>query len=124
MANIEGMLEVEPAARQTFRRDLISTVAGHAIDHPGEDVSYPKIFPRYLAKLKEATYSKRTKQLAGIAEDVLVVLSGDERAIAALGRDRVAQARFTIERMHERYGYADASTRDAIGELLRKRFSD
>lgn len=124
MANVEGMLEVDPPARQAFRRDLISAVAGHAIDNPGVQVSYTKIFPRYLAKLKEATYGKRKKQLGTIANDVLIVLSGDEAAIGALGRDRAEQARGTLKRMKERFGYADSSARDAIGELFRRRFSD
>lgn len=124
MSNVEGMLEVEPSARHAFRRDLISAVAGHAIDNPGVKVSYAKIFPRYLAKLKEATYGKRKKQLAAIAKDVLVILAADEQAIAALGPERAAQARATLERMRERFGYAEPSARDAIGELLRRRLSD
>ncbi len=124
MSNVEGMLEVEPPARQAFRRDLISTVAGHAIDNPGQQVSYAKLFPRYLSKLKEATYGTRRKQLAGIAKDLLVVISGDEAGIAALGRERAEQARATLRRLEERYGYAESSARDAIGELLRRRFSD
>ena len=124
MANVEGMLEIDAAARHAFRRDLISAVAGHAIDNPGVSVSYTKVFPRYLAKLKEATYGTRKKQLAGIANDLLVVLSGDEAAIASLGRERAEQAKATLGRMRDRFGYADVSARDAIGELFRRRFSD
>ncbi len=124
MANIEGMLDVEASEREEFRRDLISTVAGHAIDNPGAEVSYPKVFPRYLAKLKESTYSKRTKQLADIADDLLVLISGDEGAVSTLSRDRKAQAEGTVERMRERFGYADVSIRDAIGALLQQRFAD
>jgi serine protein kinase len=124
MANLETMLDIDPPARHGFRRDLISAVAAHAIDNPGVPVNYVKVFPRYLAKLKEATYGKRKKQLATIAQDVLVVLSGDESVMASLGAERVAQARRTFERMKERYGYVDVSCSDAVGELLRKRFSD
>lgn len=124
MANLEDMLEIEASARHAFRRDLISSVAAHAIDHPGVPVNYPKVFPRYLGKLKEATYGKRKKQLATIAQDLLVVLSGDESAIAALGAERASQARATLTRMSDRYGYAAVSCVDAVGELLRRRFSD
>lgn len=124
MANVESMLEIEASTRHAFRRDLISAVAGHAIDNPGVQVNYAKVFPRYLAKLKEATYSKRKKQLSTIAKDLLIVLSEDEAAIGALGRERAQQARATLARMKERYGYADSSARDAIGELFRKRLAD
>ncbi len=124
MASVESMLEVEPPGRQTFRRDLISAIAGHAIDNPGQQMNYTKIFSRYMSKLREATYADRKKQLASIAVDVLVVLSKDEQALKALGDERVEQARGTIRRLADRFGYADSSSRDAIGELLRRRYSN
>jgi predicted Ser/Thr protein kinase len=122
MVNVEGMLDIEPSARQTFRRDLISTVAGHAIDNPGVLVNYTKVFRRHLAKLKEATYSSRKKQLASIAEDVMVVLTKNERGLKALTHDRIEQAQRTIARFKERFGYVDSSIRDAIEQLHLRRY--
>lgn len=121
MDNIEDMLDVDDP--EAFRRDLISAIAGHAIDNPHEKVNYAKVFPRYLAKLREATYSSRRKQLGSIATDMLVVLSDDERGIAQLDPDRVKLARETLERLYSRYGYIAASARDAVGELLRRRYA-
>ena len=124
MSSVEGVLDVEPPARATFRRDMISAVAGHAIDNPGVQVNYAKVFPRYHGKLREATYSNRKKQLAAIARDVIVVLSKDEGAVAALSADRRSLARGTLERLASQFGYAESSSRDAIGELLERRYAD
>jgi hypothetical protein len=103
-----------------FRRDLISTVAAYAIDHPGEKVSYPHIFPQYLRRLREATYAQRKKQLSEIAQDVLRVLSQET---AQLDAERIERARSTIERLEREFGYAEPSIRDALGELVRRRYA-
>jgi serine protein kinase len=124
MASVESMLDVEPPARTAFRRDLISAVAGHAIDNPGVQVDYTKAFPRYHAKLREATYSNRKKQLGAIARDVLIALSKEEGAAAALDAERLKAAKGTLERLYSRFGYAAPSARDAIGELLGRRYTD
>lgn len=123
MKNVERMLDVDPAKADSFRKDLISTVAGHAIDNPGVSVSYTKVFPRFLAKLREATYGKRKKQLAAIAEDLLVILAEDERAIRQMGAEREQAARDTLARLYADHGYAEPSVRDAVGELLRRRYA-
>lgn len=119
MQNVEGMLGVARNP-EGFRRDLISTVAAYAIDHPGEKVSYPHIFPQYLRRLREATYAQRKKQLSEIAQDVLRVL-GQETA--QLDAERIERARSTIERLEREFGYAEPSIRDALGELVRRRYA-
>ncbi|MCC6872806.1 MAG: serine protein kinase PrkA [Sandaracinaceae bacterium] len=121
MANVEKMLEVDKS-KPDFRRDLISTIAAHAIDNPGVKVDYTRVFPRYLAKLREATYGTRRKQLLGIAQDVLVILSGEEGAISGLDGERAPAARATLARFYSEHGYAASSARDALGELVRGRY--
>ena len=123
LRSVEDMLDVPDGARDTFRKDLISTVAAHAIDNPGAAVNYTVVFPRHLTKLREASFGKRKKQLMGIAADVIVVLSGEEREITQIGPERERLARTTLERIESR-GYVAASARDAVGELLRRRYSD
>ena len=124
MESVEAMLDVAEDGRDEFRNNLISAVAGHAIDNPGEEVDYAKVFPRYHAKLREASYQKLRRELATIAEDLLDVLSGDERVIARMGDVREAKARATLEALYERYGYAEPSAKDAVGELLRARYAE
>ncbi|MEM9194542.1 MAG: serine protein kinase PrkA [Myxococcota bacterium] len=77
LSRVEDQLEVDPDTAEDFRRNLISTVAAYAIDHPGEDVEYGRLFPRYIDRLREAYFGQRKKQIQQIAEDVLVIL--DER---------------------------------------------
>ena len=38
--------------------------------------------------------------------------------------ERIALEKGTLERLASRFGYADASSRDAIEELLRRRYAD
>ncbi|AKF06617.1 PrkA family serine protein kinase [Sandaracinus amylolyticus] len=118
MENVEGMLGVQ-RNNDSFRRDLISAVAAHALDHPGEKVSYPRLFPRYIQQVREATYGKRKKQLAEIARDVIATVNAET---AHLDAERIARAKGTVERLEKQVGYAEPSIRDAIGELLRRRY--
>lgn len=120
--NVETMLGVEEGARDGFRRDLISAVAGHFIDNPDESVDYAKVFPRHHAKLREASYQKLKKQLAEIAADALSVLAGDEPRIERMGPEREAKARETLSALYARHGYAEPSASDALEELLRRRY--
>jgi serine protein kinase len=120
MENVEGMLGIT-RNNESFRRDMISAVAGHAIDNPGQKVSYTRLFPRYIQQVREATYGKRKKQLADIAKDVIVVLN-EEQGLQ-LDAERIARAKATIERLERDFGYATASLRDAMGELLRRRYT-
>ncbi|MFK7992174.1 MAG: serine protein kinase PrkA [Sandaracinaceae bacterium] len=125
MGSVEGMLEVEEAQHEDFRRDLISAVAGHWIDNPDDgEVDYGRVFPRYLAKLRDATYGSRRAQLEAIAEAVLTVLGADERAQDELSEDSNRQAKATLDRLYADYGYTPASARDAVGELRLRRYTD
>lgn len=124
MESTEAMLGVDSTEGETFRRDLISAVAGHAIDHPGQKVDYAKVFGRHLSKLREASYEKLRRELAVVAEDALEILGDDERAIARLGPDREARARATLEQLYERHGYAASSAGDAIEEVLLRRYRE
>ncbi len=117
MANIERQLDVDDA--DEFRRNLISAVAGHAIDNPGEKVDYSATFPRYLMRLKESYFRDRRKQMVTLAKDVLVLLEDG----AGLDTDRRARAQATLDALKQRFGYEDASVRIAIGELFRDRYA-
>lgn len=122
--NVEGMLEVEEDARDTFRRDLISAVAGHFIDNPDDAVDYARVFPRHHAKLREASYQKLRAQLAEIAKDALAVLSGDEPVVERMGEERQTKAQATLDALYAGHGYQKPSASDAIEELLRRRYTD
>lgn len=118
MASIERMLGAGDKAEE-FRRNMISAVAGHAIDHPGQKVDYARLFPRYLERLKESYFGERRKQVSAIVEDVLRLIEGD----ASLERERRENAQRTLDQLKARFGYADVSVRIALGELLNDRYA-
>jgi len=119
MGSIEETLGVPPSQADEFRRNLISGVAAHAIDHPGEPIDHARVFPRYIDRLRESYFEERRRQLRGIAEDVLMVLD-DER----LDPERQAAAEATRRSLEERHGYQATSLRVALGALLRERYRE
>jgi serine protein kinase len=119
METVEEALELEEPP-DAFRRSLISTVAAHAIDHPGTAVDYARLFPRYIEKLSESYYQERGKQVASIAGDVLAILR-DEDGLTAEQR---SQARQTLQALESRFGYEPSSARVALAELLYDRYAD
>ena len=52
------------------------------------------------------------------------MLSGDERVIGRMGDVREEKARATLKALFETHGYAEASAKDAVGELLEARYAD
>ena len=103
-----------------FRRGLIAAIAGYAIDHPGEKVDYGKVFPRHLERLKEAYFADRKKQLQEIAQDILRLLNKEQDP--GVGQERMDLAQAAFDRLCRIYGYQAASVRDALGELLARRY--
>lgn len=118
MSTVEKILDSEENAT-SFRRDLISAVAGHAIDHPGEKVDYGRLFPRYLQRVKESYFAERRAQIAAIASDALMLL----RAEGTLPAERRAPAERTVAAFKHRFGYCEQCAADAISELLRSRYT-
>lgn len=117
MESIEEMLGAKNA--DEFRRDLINAVAAQAIDHPGEQVDYERLFPRYLDRVKQSYFGGQKKQLGEILEDVLALL--DERPVEP---ERELKARETLGQLYERHGYQASSARIALGELASDRYSE
>jgi predicted Ser/Thr protein kinase len=101
-----------------FRGDLISLVAGWAIDHPGATVDYQALFPRHLAKLKDAFFAERRARVAGMARELLVLLTDD----TGLDADSRARAERTRGELTRRFGYYDRCARDMAGALLKERY--
>jgi predicted Ser/Thr protein kinase len=120
MSQVEATLGAG-ADSDSFRRSLINRIAGHAIDHPGTKVDYAKVFPQQLERLREAYFGERKKQLREIADDILKLLAEEKER--ALDKARAEQARDAYNRLCKRYGYNAESVRDAIGELIARRYT-
>lgn len=118
MENIEEILDIDEP--EEFRRDLINSVAAHAIDHPGEKVQYADVFPRYVDKVKESYFSRRRKHLAEIVRGMLAILAGNDDAVDVSLRKETHNA---LERFRNELGYCTHCARDALGELLNERYA-
>lgn len=106
---------------EEFRRNVISRLAAWAIDHPGDKVPYPMLFPNYIQRLKEVFFQDRRRQVVAYARDVYQLLS---EAGAGLDADARRRAEATLAMLKSRYGYCDHCAGDAIGALLKERFLD
>jgi len=118
MRSIEETLGVDDDQSDEFRRNLISGIAAHAIDNPGQPIDHARVFPRYIDRLREAYYRDRRKQLRVIAEDVLTLVE-DGKLPDAARRGAAEEARRVLV---DRHGYQDSSLRVALGALLRERY--
>lgn len=119
MGSVEKTLGVNEGA-ESFRRGLINAVAGYAIDHPGEKVEYGRVFPRHFERLKEAYFADRKKQLSEIGHDILKLIIHEEDH--GLNNERSEQAQRAFDQLCARYGYRADSARDALSELLSRRY--
>jgi predicted Ser/Thr protein kinase len=118
MRGIEKMLGATTGPEE-FRRNLISRVAAWAIDHPGEKLPYPTLFPQYLQQLRDVFFQDRRRQVVSIARDVVVLITDEGSGLDADARRRAEEV---LRDLRERRGYEDRSARDALGALLKDRF--
>jgi predicted Ser/Thr protein kinase len=119
MSSVEKTLGVSEGA-ESFRRGLINAVAGYAIDHPGEKVEYARVFPRHFERLKEAYFADRKLQLSEIGNDILKVIAHE--ADPNLNTEHTELAMRAFDQLCARYGYRADSARDALSELLTRRY--
>jgi len=123
MKSVEEMLAVD-SEHETFRKNLISAVAGQAIDNPGEKVDYQILFPRHIEKVREAYYGAHKKQVGIIARDILSLIDAGDSIPAGLDDARQKDAERSLEAMKTRYAYIDESVREAVGELVEERYEE
>lgn len=118
MRGVEKILGVSGPA-EDFRRNLISRVAAWAIDHPGEPLPYPSLFPQYLQAIRDAFFQDRRRQIAGIAREVITRIADDGEGLDA---ESLARANEVLSALKSQRGYEDRSARDAMASLLKERY--
>jgi predicted Ser/Thr protein kinase len=117
LKRVESILEVKNA--EDFRRNLINMIAAHAIDHPGAQIEHKRIFPRYVEQVKEAYFIEHRAQIAQVVADMLALLSDAGSTLSNDGRRHASEA---LERLLG-MGYCKNCAREALGELMRERYS-
>jgi serine protein kinase len=120
MAEVERLIDVKVDA-QEWRRQLISSIAAWAIDHPGQKVESARVFPQHLRRMREAIFGDRRKEVATIARDIVILVREEG---VGLDPDRRREAEATIERLVARFAYCRNCAGDLASLLVRKRFHD
>ncbi len=135
MAEIERNLGV--TGRKTeFRHDLITRIGAWSIDHPNQRPQYAEVFPKQFTQLREAYFEANKKVLRKVAEDLLVYLTdgpgadhrdGSAASVpvprTAIDEESRARVESTLDSLRTRFGYCDRCAREAIGNLVRRRYS-
>lgn len=101
-----------------FRRAIISSVGAWRIDNPTAPVDYHLIFPDLFARLSDHFFEERKKQLRRNVENILKSFTDEAATLAPRERQAVRE---TLDALASRYGYTEASARDAIVFLMKKR---
>jgi predicted Ser/Thr protein kinase len=120
LSEFEGFVMPRGDDAKEFRKGLIANVGAWRIDNPEGSVEYRRIFPDLFKRLSDHFYDERKRTLRINAENTLKYL-GDERS--SLSTKEQAQVKQTLEQMTTRYGHTEASARDAIVFLMKKRYA-
>jgi serine protein kinase len=121
MSRTEAIVMAAGEDRREFRRQLISTIGAHRLDHPDAELDYARIFPDVFRRLRDHYFEERRRTLRKLAEKVLRYL-GDERSL--LLPKEVQQVEATLQRMRERYGYCEGCAKEALVALIGKRYAE
>lgn len=119
MREIEATINTEEDTDE-FRQSLMTSIGAYSIDNPGAKVDYLMIFPNLFEKLQEAFFSERQRQIQKIVENLLVYFEDDKKQLSKTEQEAV---KVTLENLKQRYGYCDASAREAVAFLLSSRYS-
>lgn len=119
MAEFEGYVMPKGDDAGEFRRGLIASIGASKIDNPDQAIDLTRIFPDLYKRLKDHFFEERKRQLKRNVENILRYLSDEKASLAPKDQQQV---RSTLDTMNQKYGYTDASTRDAIVFLTKKRY--
>jgi predicted Ser/Thr protein kinase len=120
LAEFESYVMPKGDDAQGFRRSLIATVGAWRIDNPDAQVDYGRIFPDLFKRLSDHFFEERKRQLKRNVENILKYLSDERGSLSAKEQQQVVS---TMEQMVARFGYTEASAKDAIVFLVRKRYA-
>lgn len=120
MTLVEERLDIPPAETEDFRKALISAIAGYAIEHPGQALELPAIFPDYLSTLRSSYFEEHREMVAKVGRNVLTYLTGDK----VTPEEDAETAVSALSVLKERFGYCDSCLSEALADLFGHRFQD
>jgi serine protein kinase len=119
MKEVERLLDSRGSSDDA-RKQMISSIAAWALDHPGQRVDTAVVFPHLLQRMREAVLGERRPAVARLTRD-LVILVREEGS--GLDNERRKHATEAMERMRK-MGYCENCAADAASALLRRRFHE
>jgi serine protein kinase len=119
MKEVERLLDSRASAEDA-RRQMISSIAAWALDHPGQRVDPSMVFPHLVQKMREAVLAERRPAVARLTRDLVILVREEGSGLDAERRRNATKA---IERMVE-MGYCESCAADAASALLRRRFHE
>ncbi|MFH1812430.1 MAG: serine protein kinase PrkA [Pseudomonadota bacterium] len=121
MNQVEEVLVKPGEDREEFRKNVISQIGAHSLDHPDGARVYGEIFPNYLRKIQVDFFTTRRKQVQRAKESFLRVIHGDVQNMDKKERDRVQSM---LEMMRSRFGYCEHCANDMVAFLMKKRYTE
>ena len=110
--------------KDDLRHEIISRIGAWSLDNPNKKPNYAAVFPKHFSALRESYFEQRRKQLHKINQDLMAHLVAKEgTAPSRLDAEALSQVETTLTNLRERYGYCNNCIKDAVGLLLKKRFS-
>jgi predicted Ser/Thr protein kinase len=119
MRDVEKTLEVAGQADE-FRKDLIARIGAWSLDHKNEKADYVRIFPKHFRKLRDAYFEQQRQVVKRGVVDLLACLTDNQRVLSEEGKKTAAK---TLANLAARFGYIEASARDAVSLLAKSRYS-
>ena len=115
MQETEAHLLVEDAT--TFRKDVITRIAGWAMTHPERRPDLDEIFAKEKRQIVQGLFHDRRGRLIERLKDTLHLL---ENRLTGLDDSRTAAARDTVAYLTETHAYNEASAEEAIRYYLQE----
>ncbi len=118
MKEVERLLDIKGDAEE-WRRQMISTIAAWAIDHPDEKVDSSHVFSHLLKRMREAIFADKRVQVARLARNVMELVHEEKSGLDA---QTEALAKDVLARLRDKFGYCNECAGDMVSMLVRKRF--
>ena len=119
MQHVEKQLGQKKGDADDFRKGIMSGIAAWSIDHPGEKIDNPTVFPQHVKKLKETAFADRSKAIGDLCKHVVVFVEDEGKGLRPEHRKAAEEALARLVAI----GHDEGSARDAAAALLRDRFT-
>lgn len=120
MKELERLLDIKGEAQEA-RRQMISSIAAWAIDHPGQKVDAKQVFPQHLRRLRDAIFADKRGDVAKRARDIVIFVRDEG---SGLDDERRRGVNDSLAMLSSRFGYCQSCAADMASTLMRKRYTD